>query len=206
MKRIAVLVFLSLALLVTWAIFHLPVTSKSTSADVPPAVVGDVRAVPLQPPSDQGGVGSARSPIPVTDVQDSSGAAPSNAHAPEPSNVGDQASAPASKESQWELEFAGLTAAELKKAADSMERELQSMQFDAATERHDLGLYEIVPSGKIGSSDLKSRELVMYQTGPENELHRVALPEAEFPAIYTMKQKVEWLRTQTAIASAAVHK
>jgi hypothetical protein len=206
MKRIALLVFLSLALLGTWAVSHLQVASKSTSADVPPAAVGEIGAVPRQPHSDPDGDISARSPIPIIDMQESSGVAPTDAQAPKPTSVVDHPGDPESKESQWAREFAGLTTAELQKAAHSTEAEFQKLQSEAAFERHDLGLYDVVPSGKMSSRDSNSRELAVFQMGTGNELHRVALPEAEFPALYTMKQKAEWLRTQAVIASAVSHK
>lgn len=202
MKRSTLLVFLPLGVLGTWAVLQLQVGSKGPTTEVPPAVVSETRAVHLQPRSDQAGDVSARSPIPGNDMQEASGVAPADPQAPEPSSVVGRADDPVSQDSQWALEFAGRTAAELRKAADATEAEFRSMESDAATERHDLGIYDVVPSGKIRSGDTDSRERAVYQLGTGNELHRVVLPEADFPALYAMKRKAEWLHVQAVIASA----
>jgi hypothetical protein len=101
----------------------------------------------------------------------------------------------------WALEYEGLSAEELHKRVRALAQETNMAEALAADQRHDAGLYEVVPSGKIGSGDATGGdEVTVYQSDTNNELHRITLPKAEFPELYAKRRKLAWLRRRAAAA------
>lgn len=109
-------------------------------------------------------------------------------------------------EERWAREIAGLTAAELERAVTVLETEVQNRESDAASERHDRGQYEVVPSDQISSYAQRSNEITVFQLGTGGELHRVDLSSAEYPELHALKDKLVWLKAQAALAAAKSEK
>ena len=77
------------------------------------------------------------------------------------------------------------------------------MESISATERHDRGIYEVVASGKIEQGDVHAKEIAVYQMGANSALHKVVLPEDEYPELFAMKHKAKWLTAYAQLAAAS---
>lgn len=125
---------------------------------------------------------------------------------PEPQVGAPGAGEDGTEDEMWSAEFAGLSTMELQAAADALNSKIQLMESDAASDLHDRGQYEVVSSGKIKPAELSNKEVTVFQMGTGSELHRVVLPEFEFPELYALKRKLGWMRAHAAALSISDQK
>jgi hypothetical protein len=206
MRRFALVLTPILAIVAIWIASRI---SAMRSGEQPPkqlAIVAQQSSARPQQGLEQGSGAANRISGAIPEILEQPGKDVSASQPDQPSTKLAPVDVNSSVESAWALEYQGLSPAELQVAADALDIRMITLQSQAAVERASRGIYDVIASGEITSKDVGTKELAVYQMGPNNELRRVTFPELEYPELYAMTAKSEWLKKYALLAALNEHK